>query len=298
MKCPYCGAEVNTKVMKCEYCGSQIEKKSRKERRREKREATNSKRSKFVKILIAMAIIFMLPWLLMIAIAGVCVFVNYDDIAAEQAASESSYEEERLVSKFPKNGVDLKGDIVSCTTKGVATIRYMDELHYDVKIMDSELIEWLVDRGSSLDNIMAMFSTDEDRNISEISLGSDPFYIICQEGDSYVALRKDHIIVFTSEMELEVDKCYEGYFHYPDMELHNGWTSDCGTMDLWLFDLHCDEKMVTKEKPYYGGDEVTVYKIRVESTWYYCSEATYNRINVGDDIDNYNVVGNDYRYIY
>ena len=58
------------------------------------------------------------------------------------------------------------------------------------------------------------------------------------------------------------------------------------------------EKMITKEKPHYEGDEVTVYKIRVESTWYYCSEATYNRINVGDDIDNYNVVGNDYRYIY
>ena len=45
--------------------------------------------------------------------------------------------------------------------------------------------------------------------------------------------------------------------------------------------------------PYCGGDEVTVYKIRVESTWYYCSEETYNRINVGDDIDNYNVVGNE-----
>ena len=112
------------------------------------------------------------------------------------------------------------------------------------------------------------------------------------------ALRKDHIIVFTSEMELEVDKCYEGYIHYPDMELHNGWTSNCGTIDLWLFDLHCDEKMITKEKPFYGGDEVTVYKIRVESTWYYCSKVTYNRINVGDDIDNYNVVGNDYKYIY
>ena len=50
--------------------------------------------------------------------------------------------------------------------------------------------------------------------------------------------------------------------------------------------------------PYCGGDEVTVYKIRVESTWYYCSEETYNRINVGDDIDNYNVVGNDYKYVY
>ena len=299
MRCPSCGAEVNTRKNKCEYCGSRIEKQREQRKRREKKEKTNTPRSRFIKILIAMATVFMLPWLLMIAIAGIYVFINYNDIAAEQAALDvSSVEGERLVLKFPKNAIDLKGYIVSCTKEGVATVSYMDEWYYDVKILDSELIEWLVDRGSSLDNINAMFSSNEDRNISEISLGSDPFYIISHEGDSYVALREDHIIVFTSEMELEIDKCYDGYFHYPDMELHNGWTSDCGTRDLWLFDLYCDEKMITTEKPFYGGEEVTVYKIRAESGWYYCSEDTYNRINVGDDIDDYNIAGNDYMYIY
>ncbi len=38
MRCPYCGGEVNAKEMRCEYCGSQIEKKSRNERKREKKE--------------------------------------------------------------------------------------------------------------------------------------------------------------------------------------------------------------------------------------------------------------------
>lgn len=200
-------------------------------------------------------------------------------------------------TNYRKNAVDAVGKVVSCTTSGTATIEYSDKNYYDIKILDTDLIEWLADNGRSIDNVGIMFSTDEDRNISEIALLTSPFYIMYQEGDTYVAFREDHIIAFTSEIDLAVDSCYEGYFNYPDMNLHSGTTTDCGAYYFFSTPI-CDEKMSTAEKSVPSGKEVTVYKIRAGSEWYYCSKDTYDELNIGDSMNEYTFTGQSYNYVY
>ena len=102
---------------------------------------------------------------------------------------------------------------------------------------------------------------------------------------------------FTSEIDLTVDSCYEGYFNYPNMNLHSGTTTDCGAYYHFGTPL-CDEKMSTTEKSVPNGKEVTIYKVRVGSEWYYCSKDTYDELNIGDEMNEYTFTGQGYSYVY
>jgi len=315
MKCPNCGAEVNNELLVCDYCGSKIEPAhSRFPFRRgmvhQNNDTTTTTRRRKHTLAVLLISIFVITFIIPMFI-GLFLFVRYDSFTSSYDSASSSYtssydsestdeEEEMLTDKLPKSYNDLTGEVISCSTTGNATIEYNSKFYYDVKILDSELIEWLVDVGASLNGIGIMFSTNEDRNISEIALLSDKFIVMSLEGDVYTAYRDGDVITFRSDKELRIDTCYEGYFSYPDMTLHGGVTSDCSSS--YLFDAKCAEKEEFTE-PTTRSDtgtskEVTVYKIRVGDTWYYCSKDTYDKVNVGDDLRDYTFTGYGYDYVY
>lgn len=177
MKCPYCGAEVNTSIMKCEYCGSKIEPKVTRPLHRKPADSSKPNHSPITKFIIIFVII-MVAGNIIVPLVGAIAYMGIYDVGTTQIITQEIHEEEeeRLVDKLPKNAVDAVGKIVSCTTSGTATIEYSDKNYYDIKILDTALIEWLSDKGKSIDNVGIMFSTDEDRNITGIALLTSPFY--------------------------------------------------------------------------------------------------------------------------
>lgn len=105
MKCPYCGAEVNTTIMKCEYCGSKIEPKIKRPLYKKANDSSNSHRSPIVIFIIAFVII-MVASNIIIPLVGTIAYMNIYDVETTesiiQEVSDEKEEEERLVDKLPK----------------------------------------------------------------------------------------------------------------------------------------------------------------------------------------------------
>ena len=303
MRCQYCGAEVKKGILKCEYCGCEVEQEQEEPKMSyESPESFEMPQQKERKSSLYKAVVGVYV-AIVILVAGFMVsrivFMSNRTDRMLDFVEDNLYEiekEEKLEDKFPKNATDIVGRVESCTTTGKATIEYNSKSYYDVQILDTELIDWLTEIGASIDNVGIMFSTDEERNISKIALLSNKFIVMYQDGDHYVAYRGDDFITFTSDMELTVDTCYEGYFNYPDMHLYTATVSDMGTMAI--MDPVCDEKAVNTVKAARTELEVEVYQIRVGADWYSCSKETYEELEVGASLWDYTFCGSGYNYFY
>ena len=129
------------------------------------------------------------------------------------------------------------------------------------------------------------FTTDEKGDISELGLSSADFFIMGQEGDRYTAVRDGDIISFTSSIPLLTDCCYSGYFSYPDMRLYQGERIDL--LPFYYMDPKCTDKETAVEQDFYTGEDITVYKILTIEKWHYCSKETYDAIQIGDILKDY-----------
>lgn len=110
----------------------------------------------------------------------------------------------------------MTGRIISCDENGVASVEYKNYIYEDVKILDTDLLEWLKEIDKSLDNIGICFATDKNGDISELGLLSADFFIMAKDSSRYFAIRGDQMMSFTSDTPLEIDHCYSGYFCYPN----------------------------------------------------------------------------------
>lgn len=135
-----------------------------------------------------------------------------------------------------------------------------------------------------------VISYSEQGNISELGLSSADFFIMGQKGDRYTAVRDGDIISFTSSIPLFTDCCYSGYFSYPDMRLYQGERIDL--LPFYYMDPKCTDKETAAEQDFYTGEEITVYKILTIEKWHYCSKETYDAIQIGDILRNYDLYDN------
>lgn len=78
---------------------------------------------------------------------------------------------------------------------------------------------------------------------------------------------------------------YSGYFSYPDMRLYQGERKDF--LPFYYMDPKCTDKEIAVEQDFYTGEDITVYKILTIGKWHYCSKETYDAIQIGDILKNY-----------
>ncbi len=289
MKCRNCGGEVNPETMVCEYCDTKYTNYSYNLKQKAK-----TVKNKYLKwIILIFVIVFIAPiaisTIFQIAFAGVTLTGAFLAFKDQEISEQQS--QELLVDRLQKNATDLTGELRECTTDGTATIYYNDKFYDNVQILDSAFIEWMDENGIGSDGMDIMFSTDENRNISDIYIKEPDFVIMYKDNDSYVAFRDDEkIIIFETDIELEIDNWYTGYFHYSDKTFHNAIDSGCYE-SLGQFYYTCQEKEISTEHCANTNKEVTVYKLLVGNDWYYCSKDTYDTVNVGDDLrDDYTFV--------
>lgn len=277
MKCKFCGAEIKKGHTTCEYCGSEVEKIVP-ETKTIIRDSGNSAKSVIAvigKIIIALAGI----WAALIVIVLV-VTLNSDAIK-----NTSAYAGTNATYEIPENKNNLSGQIVSYDKKGSASIDYNGHTYEDVKISDQELVKWLAESDRTIDGVEIRFTTDENGDISELGLLSPDFFIMEKVEDRYTAVRDDHVISFTSRMPLETDRYYCGYFSYPDVRLY--WGKVISPCAMTYMDPKCEDKETSVEQDYYTGENITVYKIYAKGCWYYCSKETYDAVQTGDPLDEY-----------
>lgn len=283
MKCKFCGAEIKEGSNICDYCDSEVETDGS-EMQTIIRDSRNS--SKGILSVIGKVIIALLCICPVVIVVSMIIVFNSDAFKNTYEYSAST----DAVYDIPKNETGLAGQIITCDKKGVALIKYKDHTYEDVKILDKDLIEWVNDTERSLDTVGIRFSTDEKGDISELGLQSTGFFIIAKEGERYIAVRDEQVISFTSSTPLETGRYYSGYFSYPDMYLY--WGQEESPLALTYMDPKCNDKESVTEQEYYTREDITVYKVFVEEKWYYCSKETYDAVQVGDLLNEYEICAN------
>lgn len=278
MRCKFCGAEIKEGSNTCEYCGSTVEKNI-------SAVQNNKKPAKSIVGMICKGIIILACVWGAVVVISLIVVLNSDVFKDnyEQYASTAAYE-------IPRNDKDLKGQIISCDKKGVAVIAYQGHTYKDVAILDKSLIEWVNDTGRKLDEVEICFATDEKGDISELGLLSADFFVMAREEGRYLAVRDSHVISFKSETPLEEEHYYGGYFSYPDLRLYS--VEEKKTWSVSYMDPKCEDKENEVSKEYYTGEEIIVYKILVNGEWYYCSKETYDSVETGDLLSEYEMYSN------
>lgn len=191
---------------------------------------------------------------------------------------------------MPQNEKNLIGQIITCDKNGVAAIEYQGHTYEDVVILDESLIEWINDTDRKLDAVEICFATDGNGDISELGLLSEDFFVIAKEEERYLAIRNSHVISFTSAATLEEEHYYGGYFSYPDMRLYS--MEEKSLLSISYMDPKCEDKESVICKEYYTGEEITIYKIMTEGKWYYCNKETYETVETGDLLKEYEMYPN------
>lgn len=283
MRCKFCGAEIKEGHNTCEYCGSTVERNTSQVQTTTK-DVIKPARS-IVGIIIKGIIILACIWAVVVVISLIVVF-NSDVFKEYYEYSSSTY----TTYKMPRNEKNLTGQIVCCDKNGVAIIEYQGHTYEDVAILDKSLIKWINDTDRKLDTIEICFATDENGDISELGLLSADFFIMAKEEKRYLAIRDSHVISFTSETPLEEEHYYGGYFSYPDLRLYS--SEEKTPLSMAYMDPKCENKESIDCKEYYTGEEITVYKIMMEGKWYYCNKATYDTVEIGDQLNGYEVYPN------
>lgn len=87
------------------------------------------------------------------------------------------------------------------------------------------------------------------------------------------------------EQSPETSHYYSGYFCYPGIRLY--WGKEKSPMTLTYMDPKCEDKATTTERDAYKEEDITVYKILSRGIWHYCDKETYDAIQVGDLLDEY-----------
>lgn len=283
MKCRFCGAEIKTGSNVCEYCGSEAEGTDYSTQTIENApKAAKSVAGIIGKVIISLACI----WAAVIIITLVVV-LNSDAFKETYESSSNT----SSVYELSKNRTGMTGRIISCDENGVASVEYKNYIYEDVKILDTDLLEWLKEINKTLDNIGICFATDKNGDISELGLLSADFFIMEKESSRYIAIRGEQVMSFTSDTPLEIDHCYTGYFCYPDVRLY--WGKETSPWAMAYMDPKCENKESPLEQDVYSGEDITVYKLLVEGQWYYCSKKTYDTVNVGDLLNGYELYSNE-----
>lgn len=278
MKCKFCGAEVKEGSSICEYCGSEVEKSGSevKEIIREEKNPLKGIIRIVARTILAMAVIWAV-----VGIVSTIIVLNSDAFKNTYRHSPAA----AAVHEMPKEEKGLSGQIITYDENGIVSLDYQGHIYENIKIQDKELISWLNDTGRTLDNIEIRFATDKKGDISELGLLSADFFVFGKEGKRYIAVRDTQVFSFTSAEALETEHYYGGYFSYPDVRLY--WGEEKSPFALSYMDPKCDGKESTTEQDSYTGEGITVYKILIEGTWYYCGKETYDTIQVGDIIKEY-----------
>lgn len=277
MKCKFCGAEIKEGNRICDYCGSAVENIPSEDQNGTKNAGRSSKG--IARIIAKVIIILACIWAVVLILTTVIVlnskaFLNTYDNSLGTKTDE-----------IPKNETGLTGRVISYSEKGIVSIEYDGETFENIRILDKDLTDWLNETGRNIDNVGICFTTDEKGDISELGLSSADFFIMGQKGDRYTAVRDGDIISFTSSIPLLTDCCYSGYFSYPDMHLYQGERIDL--LPFYYMDPKCTDKETAVEQDFYTGEDITVYKILTIEKWHYCSKETYDAIQIGDILKDY-----------
>ena len=283
MRCNFCGAEIKEGHNTCEYCGSAVENNT------SSVQTTTKDVIKPIRSIMGMIVkgitILACVWAV-VGVISLIVVINSDvfkDYHEYSLSTDTDYE-------MPRNEMNLTGQILSCDKNGVAVIDYQGHTYEDVAILDKSLIKWINDTDRKLDMVEICFATDGNGDVSELGLLSADFFIMAKEEERYLAIRKSHVISFTSETLLEEEHYYSGFFSYPDMRLYSAEEKD--PLSISYMDPKCESKESVDCKEYYTGEEITVYKIMVEGKWYCCNKETYDDVEIGDLLNGYEMYPN------
>lgn len=232
-------------------------------------------------------------------------FFNFFNVIVRSIVTESdSYENEptdyfSTVSSQNQPNInsltDEKGVISDFDFNGELVITYNDN-EYAANLADADLLSWLKQRGSSLENVDVLFSTDSDGNITSLAMLSDTFYVLEKQNDNYVVLRGEDVFFSTSNIPLDVNNYYEGYFSYPDINVHSA-TLHNGN-GYFLLDAVCEEKAIQTISDRYTKEEISLPMIRIDSDWYYCSQQLYDTCTEGSVISTKMYIDSDMHILY
>lgn len=282
MKCKSCGADIKEGSNVCEYCGSTVEKHTA--AAQNDRKPARSIVGMIIKGIIILACIWAVVIIIsMIVVLNSDVFKDHYDNYTSTYTTNTTYE-------MPRNEKKLIGQIISCDKKGVAVIDYEGHTYENVAILDKSLIKWVNDKNRKLDSVEICFATDGNGDISELGLLSSDFFVMAKEEERYLAVRNLHVISFTSVSPLEEEHYYSGYFSYPDMRLYAA--EEKYSLSTTYMDPKCEDKESVACKEYYTGEEIDVYKILIDGDWYCSSKETYDSIEIGDLLNEYEIYPN------
>ena len=278
MRCEFCGAQIKEGSNVCEYCGSAVERTAPKTHTIIK--DSKKPHGNIVKV-ICKSIIILVCICAVFLIVSLVVVLNSDMVKEYSAYSIDS----DITYSLPGNKTKLTGKIVSCDSSGMASIEYEDIVYENVKILDNALITWVNDTDRTLDTVGICFSTDENGDINTLGLLSAGFFVMGKDDDRYIAVRGEDLISFTSEIPIETECYYGGYFSYPDMRLYAA--EEESPFSMSYMDPKCDDKTSIPMQEYYTGEEIILYAIHAEGIWFFCSKETYDAVEIGDLLNRY-----------
>lgn len=279
MKCKFCGAEIKTGSRVCEYCGSEAEQTIFSSQSTTKSPQT----SKSITRIIGRILIFLACIWAAVAIISTIIVLNSDVIKNAQEYSPDT----KAAHEMPRDKAELSGQIVDCDENGTASIEYNNYTYTKVQILDTELINWLNETNRSIDTVGIRFATDKNGDIRELGLLTADFFIMAKEDTRYIAIRDGQVVSFTSDIPLETNHYYGGYFCYPNIRLY--WGEEKSPFTMTYMDPKCEDKESTTEQDNYTKEDITVYKILVGGTWYYCSKETYDTVQTGSLLNGYEI---------
>lgn len=284
MKCKYCGAEIKEGSNICEYCGSQAEREAPQPQTIIIERKSSAKY--IIKTIGIVIVVLAIVWAVAMIIFSVIVFNSdaFKNINQYSSYGDASY-------RLPADEAGMIAQIINCDQNGTATIDYRYHTYENVQIIDKALIEWLNETGRTINGIEICFATDGDGNIRELGLLSADFFVTAKEGTRYTAIREGKVIAFSAEAPLETDRCYSGYFSYPEMRLYYGEERNLFYLDY--MELRCTDKEETVQQDSYTSEDITVYRLFIGEKWYYCSRETYDAVLVNDLLDDYELYEED-----
>nr|MBQ8253526.1 hypothetical protein [Lachnospiraceae bacterium] len=313
MKCPYCGAEV-TPNTKCEYCDSFVERETAENSSNtdyqeqlediiletaehfgealhgtaseigdaiEKASTPENKRfiKKLIITIIAIIGVFILFFFLFLFSTLRSAFTFMDGLYGN-STEDSYYTTAENVTEMQdiRSLTDEEGMIGHLDENGVMTLMYEDT-ECDTMLLDETLLNWLNKHGHSLDTVGVLFTTDSDGNVTSLALSSDTFYVLQQQDSGYLVLRSGDVFRTTSEVTLETGCYYDGYFNYPDLNVHSATEGEGNGYSV--FDPTCEAKEVHTFTDPYTGEELPVPMIYMDDMWYHCTQELYDACTEG-----------------
>lgn len=275
MKCQYCGAEIKKGNTVCEYCGSAVDNI----KETSDSEAGDNGRAEAIRIV--SRVIYRIIVVLVIA-GAVMIFAVLPIVIKDRASLD--YGKTASLS-IPNSEENLTGIVASYSEQGILSIKYDGNTYDNITVLDQELIDWLNETGRTLEGIEIQFATDEKGNIEKLAMLSEVFLILAEDSGYYTACRRDQIIRFTSDVPLEMNSLYCGYFCYPKLHLMSARQES--PLSHTYMDPRCESKKSVTVKDAYSEEELTVYMLCSAEKWYYCNHDIYETVQEGDSLEDY-----------